>query len=88
MHRRALRRGPGASLILTEVVPQRALSNRKRRPLATVEFVDTLEPGPSGRARITHHVVIDGLLGPNFVRLMGRAEADEALARQAEGAPS
>ncbi|MCZ8194186.1 MAG: SRPBCC family protein [Brevundimonas sp.] len=86
--------GPRASFILTEVVPQRAFSNRMQLPLATVDFIHTLEPDPSGRARITHRIVINGLLGPLFVRLMGRDAAETlpaavaALAQQAEGAPS
>ncbi|MFN9215250.1 MAG: SRPBCC family protein [Gemmatimonadota bacterium] len=82
--------GPRASFILTDVVPHRAFSNRMRLPLATIDFVHTLDLGADGRTRITHRIEIDGPLGALFVRLIGRGAADTlpaavaALARQAE----
>jgi len=84
--------GPRASFILTEVVPQRAFSNRMRLPLTTIDFVHTLEPDAAGRTKITHRIVIDGLLSALFVRLIGRGAAETlpgtvaALAHQSEEA--
>lgn len=84
--------GPKASFVLTEVMPGRAFSNRMRLPLATIDFIHTLEPDAAGRTRITHRIAIDGILSALFVRLIGRGAAEtlptavSTLAHQAEEA--
>ena len=63
-------KGPEAKITFTEVVPNRSFTVQSKLPLCVMHFEHELI-GSSGKVKVVHRVVFDGLLSPLFGRLIG-----------------
>lgn len=63
-------KGPKARIAFTKVMPNRSFTVKSKLPLCVMCFEHELSDH-SGKTKIVHRVVFDGLLSPLFGRLIG-----------------
>lgn len=62
--------GPKTKFTLSNCEPLRSFSDRSSLPLAKMDFIHTMEDTLEG-VKVTHRIVISGLLGPLFAKVIG-----------------
>ncbi len=72
------KKGPGATLIIEDVVPGKSFTIRTNLPLCTMLSYHTVVPTENGGARFVFKTEFSGLLGSFFYAMFGKDIAKES----------